>query len=59
LPVGIALIVIPDPTAAPGYHGPNTEQPGHLTWLENAPLWIYQRDAVAPEFEASGEISGV
>src|SRR4051794_33009886 len=43
--VGIALIVIPDPTAAPGHHGANAQQPGHLTWPENAPLRIHQRDA--------------
>jgi hypothetical protein len=57
--VGVTLIVMPDPTAAPRHHGSDAEQPGHLTWLKYASLRVHERDAVALEFETGGKIVGI
>ena len=47
LAMGLALIVIPDPTASPGEYGSDGQQPCHLPGLEDAALRVNERDAVA------------
>jgi hypothetical protein len=54
--MGFALVVIPDAPTLPGKHGADRQQPRHLPRLEDAALWINERDAVALKTKASGEI---
>src|SRR5439155_301995 len=55
LPMGLALVVIPDPTALPWKDGSDRQQPGHLAGFEDAPLRIDERDALALELKAARE----
>src|SRR5580693_6251295 len=57
--VCLALIVVPDPGTAPGKDGPQAQQPAHLAGLEDAALWIDQRNALAVEDEAVSKIAGL
>jgi len=55
----LALIVVPDPTALPGKHCADRQQPRHLSGLEDAPLRIDEWEALAAELEPIAEISAI
>ena len=48
----LALVVVPDPSAAPRKSGSKTQQPSHLVRFENAALRIDERNACAIEYKA-------
>ena len=58
LPMSLALIVIPDAPALSREHGADRKQAGHLPGLEDAALWVDERDALTVEPKAGGEIVG-
>jgi hypothetical protein len=59
LAMSLALIVIPDPPAASKEHGSDGHQPCHLPGLEDPPLRVDERDALAAERETAREIAGI
>jgi hypothetical protein len=59
LAMGLALIIIPDPSASSRKHGLNAQQVRYLLRLENPAPRVDQRNAVAAELEAAQEIGGI
>jgi hypothetical protein len=57
--VGLALILIPDPAASTREHGADGQEPGHLTWFEDAALGVDEGNALAADLEPGPEIGGV
>jgi hypothetical protein len=57
--MGLALIVIPDPSTPSREHGLDAPQVCHLPRLENAAPWVDQRNAIPAEHEPSPKISGI
>jgi hypothetical protein len=57
--MGLALIIIPDPSASSRKNGLNARQMCHLLRPENPAPRVDQRNAVAAELEAAQEIGGI
>jgi hypothetical protein len=57
--MGLALVVIPDPSASSRKHGLNAQQVCHLLRLENPAPGVDQRNALAPELKPAREIGGI
>jgi hypothetical protein len=59
LAMGLALIIIPDPSASSWKHGLNAQPVCHLLRLENPAPWVDQRNALTVTFEPTREIGGI
>jgi len=59
LAMGLALIIIPDPSASSRKHGLNAQQVCHLLWLENPEPRVDQRNALTVKFEPTREVGGI
>ena len=52
LPMHLALVVVPDPAAGLREHGLDRQEEPHLLRLEDAPLRVNERNALAIENES-------